>query len=145
MSITNFKRIESIGPAFVDVNTVSANTYTISATDVGDMIKFTSNDTVNNVTVTIPKNSDVYIPVGTTITFMQYGDGIVRITPATGVAIVQEPAVSITTPNLIRTKAKYSRVQLTKISTDEWLSDGYGIYVQLTAPTNPQVNDLWFW
>lgn len=148
MSVTNFKRLDSddSGKAvpfeYVDVNTVTNTTYTIAATDIGDIIKF---DNVSSIAVTLPTNAAVPIVVGTILTLVQWGVGTVSITPASGVTIYQEPGVEVTSPSMISTRAQYTKVQLTKVGDDEWLSDGYGIYVQETAPANPQVGDLWFW
>lgn len=150
MSITNFKRIEPIGPAYIDVNTVTATEYDITTTDIGDMIKFTSNDT-GGITVRLFNDSQEFFPVGTTITFIQMGTGTVKIAPQTGVSIRQEPGATISSTSnggsqgIIRTRAQYSRIQLVKIGDNEWLSDGYGIYVQEEEPTNPQINELWVW
>jgi hypothetical protein len=148
MAITNFKRIDSdeVGHSvpfqYNDVNTVSGTTYTILGTDAGDIVKFSS---ASSVSVTLPTNATTYIPVGTVLTLLQIGDGTVNISPAVGVTIYQEPGNSITNGDILRTRAKYSKIQLTKIGTNEWLSDGYGLYIQATAPTNPQPGDLWIW
>lgn len=150
MSITNFKRMEPIGPAYIDVNTVTGTSYNITTTDIGDMIKFTTNDT-NGVTVNLFKDSLEFFPVGTSLTFIQMGTGTVKIAPQADVVIRQEAGATISSTSLgggqgiIRTRAQYSRIQLIKIGDNEWLSDGFGIYVQESEPLNPQANDLWMW
>lgn len=144
MSITNFKRIDTVNgvpvqPSYVDVNRVSGTSYTVAASDIGDVTMFTSND---GVTVTLPETT---IPIGRVLTFVQYGDGTVTIAPSAGVTIIQEPGVSVTSPNSVRTRSKYARVELVKVGENEWLSNGFGIYVQEDAPTNPKPGELWFW
>jgi hypothetical protein len=152
MAITNFKRIDSdeVGHSvpfqYIDVVNNSETNYVAQATDAGDLTKFTSS---SNVTVRIPTNSTTYIPVGTVLTFIQMGTGTVMVAPADGVTIRQEPGTTVTyssgSQSYIRTRAQYSKIQFTKIDTDEWLSDGYGFYIQQTQPANPQVGDLWIW
>lgn len=148
MSITNFKQIDSVNgipvsPSYVNVNTpvLEDNQYTISSSDIGDLIRIDSS--VDSV-IKVPTDN-VAIPIGSVVSIVQWGTGIVRIAPNTGVVIKQEPGVTITSTDVMRVRAQYSRVELVKVGPNEWLSDGYGIYVQESAPTNPQVGDLWFW
>jgi hypothetical protein len=148
MSITNFKRLDSangvpVSPSYVNVNTptIVDDEYVISSSDIGDLILLNS---INTITVSLPTDS-VVIPVGSTISLVQWGAGTVNILPDSGVVIRQEPGVTVDSTDILRTRSRYSRVELVKIGQNEWLSDGYGIYVQSTAPANPQVDDLWFW
>jgi hypothetical protein len=151
MSITNFKKIDSengvpVAPSYVNINTVADITYSLSPSDVGDLIRFTSS---SEVTVALPLEDS--IPVGSTISIVQWGTGPVQILPGTGVTIHQEPGISViaTSPSPITTRAQYSRIELVKVAetltTSSWLSDGYGIYVQEQPPSKAQVGDLWFW
>lgn len=148
MSITNFKQIDSVNgipvsPSYVNVNTptIVNEEYTISSTDIGDLIRI---DSSVETTVNVPTDS-VVIPVGSTVSITQWGAGVVNIIPAAGVVIRQEPGVTIDNSDILRVRARYSRIELVKVGANEWLSDGYGIYVQSSAPANPQVGDLWFW
>lgn len=148
MSITNFKQVDSVNgipvsPSYVNVNTPTLvdNQYLISSSDIGDLIRI---DSTTDAVVTVPSDA-ITIPVGSTVTIVQWGNGVVNITPASGVVIRQEPGVTINDSGILRTRAKYTRIELVKVGPNEWLSDGYGIYVQATAPANPQVGDLWFW
>ena len=148
MSITNFKQIDSVNgipvsPSYVNINTptIVDNEYTVSSTDIGDLIRINSNTTT---TVILP-DDDVVIPVGSTVSIAQWGTGQVNIVPDADVVIRQEPGATVTSTDILATRAQYARVELVKVGSNEWLSDGYGIYVQSTAPANPQVGDLWFW
>ena len=148
MSITNFKQVDSVNgipvsPSYVNVNTptIVDDQYLISSSDIGDLIRI---DSSTDVVVTVPSDA-VTIPVGSVITIVQWGSGVVYIVPTTGVVVRQEPGVTIDESKVLRTRAKYTRIELVKVGSNEWLSDGYGIYVQSTAPANPQVGDLWFW
>jgi hypothetical protein len=148
MSITNFKRLDSangvpVSPSYVNVNTptIVDDEYVISSSDIGDLIRLSS---PNTITVTLPSDN-VVIPIGSTISLVQWGVGTVNILPESGVLIRQEPGVTVDSTDILRTRSRYSRVELVKVGPNEWLSDGYGIYVQSTAPANPQVDDLWFW
>lgn len=148
MSITNFKRLDSVNgvpvsPSYVNVNTPTLvdDEYTISSSDIGDLIRLES---LNTITVTLPTDA-VVIPVGSVVSLLQWGTGTVNILPESGVTIKQEPGVVVDSNDILRTRSQYSRIELVKVGPNEWLSDGYGIYVQSTAPANPQVADLWFW
>jgi len=155
MGISNFKRIET-GPAFVDVNTsLITVSRTVVSTDAGDLLLVGNTSASGSVTITLPTNANAPIPIGLTITIVQMGDKPVIIAPATGVSIVRETGgvagattTSTSTPNVIQTRKRYSRIQLVKTGVDTWLSDGYGIFVQdpaTSTPLNPQVGDLWAW
>lgn len=68
-------------------------------------------------TLTIPLNSAVPYPVGTTITLEQHGAGIVTITPTAGVTLRSSGAK-------YRTATQFAVATLTKIGTDEWVATG---------------------
>lgn len=146
MGITNFKQIDSangipVAPSYVNVSEVTSSTYTLQTTDAGDLIKF---DNSGIVTVTVPADTTT-IPVGTTITVMQWGAGRVDLAPAVGVTIFQEPGLSIENPDSVSTRAQYSRIELTKVGANQWLSDGFGLYIQEDEPLNAKDNEVWLW
>ena len=98
MSITNFKQVDSVNgipvsPSYVNVNTPTLvdNQYLISSSDIGDLIRI---DSTTDAVVTVPSDA-ITIPVGSTVTIVQWGNGVVNITPASGVVIRQEPGVTI--------------------------------------------------
>lgn len=72
------------------------------------------------IAVTIPLNSSVAFPVGTSINIAQTGAGQVTISGASGVT-VRSTGATATTP---KTRAQYSAITCIKIATDEWLCVG---------------------
>jgi hypothetical protein len=79
--------------------------------------------TYNNasaIAVTIPLNSSVAFPTGTSINIAQTGAGQVTISGAAGVTI-RSTGATATTP---KTRAQYSAITCVKIATDEWLCLG---------------------
>ena len=72
------------------------------------------------IAVTIPLNSSVAFPTGTSINIAQTGAGQVTVSGASGVTI-RSTGATATTP---KTRAQYSAMVCVKIGTDEWLCAG---------------------
>jgi len=72
------------------------------------------------IAVTIPLNSSVAFPIGTSINIAQTGAGQVTISGAVGVT-VRSTGATATTP---KTRVIYSAITCIKIATDEWLCVG---------------------
>ena len=72
------------------------------------------------IAVTIPLNSSVAFPIGTSINIAQTGAGQVTVSGAVGVTI-RSTGASATTP---KTRVIYSAITCIKIATDEWLCVG---------------------
>jgi hypothetical protein len=72
------------------------------------------------IAVTIPLNSSVAFPIGTSINIAQTGAGQVTVSGAAGVTI-RSTGASATTP---KTRVIYSAITCIKIATDEWLCVG---------------------
>lgn len=89
---------------------------TLAASDRDAYVRMT-NAAAN--TVTIPKNADVNIPIGTRIWIEQAGAGRTTIVPASGVT-VRQPS----TQAQLYLRSQYSQVWATKIATDEWVLGG---------------------
>ena len=98
--------IEGVVPQAI--NSQSGTTYTLAATDAGKLIRMTNSAAI---TLTIPKNSTIAIPVGTKIEVEQVGAGVVTATEATDVTI--NPAAK-------KTWGQYSVITLQKVATDVW-------------------------
>jgi len=105
------------------VNTVTSrnqtpvNTQTISYTAVGSdalSVVRMNDGSANNFTV--PPNSSVAFPIGTTLTVNQYGAGQTTIVAGAG--------VTINTPSSLTTRAQYSTVSVIKVLTDTWIAAG---------------------
>ena len=102
------------------VNTVPGTTYPLVLSDAQKLIRTTSN---SPVTITIPSNSVVALPVGTQITVAQYGTGQVTIQGASSPTAVFIVSTGASTA-LPKTRVPYSTVTLIQISTNNWLVVG---------------------
>ncbi len=106
----------STGPtgAFSDpsINTQLSSYVAVLSDDGNIVVMYVS--TAN--TFTIPTNASVAFDIGATLTVIQYGTGQVTLTPALGVAV--------NTPSSLTTRAQYSTVSVTQISTDVWNAAG---------------------
>ena len=94
--------------------------YTLAMSDAGKQL-YHSNAT--GYAWTVPPNSSVAFPLGTTIVMVNDGSGVITITQGSGVTIVWVPSGS--TGN--RSLAQYGLVTLTKIGTDRWYLSGSGL------------------
>ena len=95
------------------INTPTAS-YTLILSDDGKLINMDV-ATANNLT--IPLNSSVAFPIGTTITVVQYGAGETTIDPAVGVVVRSAGA-------RYKLYEQYSSATIQKIGTNEWLLIG---------------------
>jgi hypothetical protein len=94
------------------VNTKTSS-YTAVLTDENNLV-------VMNVatanTFTVPPNSSVAFPVGTTLTVIQEGAGQVTLTPGAG--------VTINNPSSLTTRIQYSTVAVVQIAANVWIAGG---------------------
>jgi hypothetical protein len=81
--------------------------YTFEITDKDKMVECTS-----EVTFTVPNNSSVAFPIGSTITVMQKGSGQITIVGASGVSLNFTPSN--------KTRTQYSSATLIKRDTNVW-------------------------
>lgn len=91
-----------------DINAQTGTTYTFVLSDQGKLV------TVNNgsaQTVTIPTNATVAFPVGTVISLLSLGAGIVTVSAASGVTLA---------PSTGTTLAINEAATLVKRATNEW-------------------------
>jgi hypothetical protein len=95
------------------INSQSAS-YELSLEDHGRVIPI-NNSSANNLTV--PPNSSVAFPIGSTVSIIQLGSGQTTIVPGSGVTIRSENSK-------LKTKAQYALTGLLKIATDEWVAFG---------------------
>jgi hypothetical protein len=97
------------------INSQTGTTYTFALTDAGDICLF------NNalaITVTVPPNSSVAFPIGTTIEVAQTGAGKVTFAQGGGVTIFSVAGNKALS-------AQYGGGTFTKINTNEWLLVGH--------------------
>jgi len=92
------------------VNPQTGTTYTLVLGDAGKLITLSN---AAAITVTLPQDSDVAIPVGAYLDLYQLGAGQVTVVAGTGATL----RVSGSTAKI---RAQYSRVGLQKISANTW-------------------------
>jgi len=115
---TNTTQLATTAFVYKEVNEVAVDTktasYTLAVADAGKVIEMNV-ASANNLTV--PLNSSVAIPVGSTIDIVQYGAGQTTIVPASGVTIRSRDG-------LLKLYRRYSGATLYKRGTNEWVLIG---------------------
>lgn len=96
---------------YQDIITDSTTARTLSLSDRGAYIRFTS---ASAVTLTVPPNASVAFANGETFNGIQFGAGQITIAPGDGVTI-NKP-----TDYNYKTRAKGSPWCLVKVATNEW-------------------------
>lgn len=84
--------------------------YTLVASDEAKVIEM---NVAGANTLTVPPDSSVAFPIGTTVEGFQYGAGQTTITPGSGVTFRASGGK-------LKTAAQYAAFSLRKIGTDEW-------------------------
>ncbi len=87
--------------------------YTLVLTDAAKQIQITSAAATN---LTVPPNSSVAFPVGTTVSLLQAGAGQVTIAPGAGVTLRSAAGLKVA--------AQWGIAEIQKIATDEWVAYG---------------------
>jgi hypothetical protein len=100
-------------PIITLATNAQAASYTLVLTDQSDLVEI-SNASAN--TLTVPLNSSVAFPVGTTITILQTGAGQTTITPTGGVTINGTPGLKL--------RAQWSSATLIKRAENTWVAIG---------------------
>lgn len=93
-----------------EINAQTGTSYTLATSDMGKLITMNN---ANAITLTVPQNSVVSIPVGTQIAFTQMGAGQITVA-GSGLATIR----SATT---FKTRSQYSTCSLVKVAYNEWL------------------------
>jgi hypothetical protein len=96
------------------INSQTGTTYTIAASDAGDVVTLTN---ASPITVTVPTNASVGFSIGTQITLAQMGAGQVTVAGAAGVSVYSADS------NL-KLRTQYSAGTLIKTATNTWLLIG---------------------
>jgi len=104
--------------ASVTLRAVTTTTDTFVLADLRNKLVTYSNAAA--IAVTIPLNSSVAFPIGTSINIAQTGAGQLTVSGDAGVT-VRSTGATATTP---KTRAQYSAITCVKIATDEWLCLG---------------------
>jgi hypothetical protein len=100
-------------PTITSINTVTGPTYTLTISDNNQLSYFTSTPPV---TLTIPTNASVALPIGSTINFTQAGIGQITVTGPAGGTLNYTPGN--------KTRAQWSMASIIKTGTDTWLLGG---------------------
>lgn len=104
--------------AAVTLRAVTTTTDTFVLADLRNKLITYSN--ASAIAVTIPLNSSVAFPIGTSINIAQTGAGQVTVSGTAGVT-VRSTGGTATAP---KTRAQYSAITCIKIASDEWLCVG---------------------
>jgi len=100
--------------ALATINAQTGITYTLALTDVAKIVTLSN---ASAITLTVPAESSVAWPAGTTIVLVALGAGTVTVTAGGGVTINSaDSAVEI--------GAQYGAATLVKYGTDTWLLFG---------------------
>ena len=115
-------------PKILNFSTVITKTsnFTLQESDVNKTILLSTSD---SMTLTVPTNSSVTIPVGYQYNFVEIGTGRTTFSPASGVTIGSKN-------NQLFLDGRYSKGTLVKTGTDEWILFG-DIYEGVATPTAP--------
>jgi hypothetical protein len=99
----------------IEINAQTGTTYTLV---LGDRAKMITMNNASANTLTVPLNSSVAFPVGTSIIIRQTGAGVTTIDAVASVTLdgVSGGQCAITT--------RYKAAVITKVATDTWYVDG---------------------
>ena len=105
---TNYQRIITD-----TVTNAQAASYTLVLADSGKMVEM---GVASGNTLTVPPNSSVAFPIGTTITVLQTGAGQCTLTAGAGVTVNGNPGLKL--------RGQWSSATLIKRATDTWVALG---------------------
>ena len=100
-------------PSRTPINQQTGTTYTTVLTDRDTLVELNN---ASAITVTIPPNSSVAYPVGTSIDILQTGAGQVTVAAGAGVTVNATPGLKL--------RAQWSSATLFKRATDTWVVMG---------------------
>jgi hypothetical protein len=106
--------IEFVAPGLIGIKTVAGTTYTLVASDAGQMLVFTN---AAGCAVTVPTNADVDFEQGAAVLLVQYGDAQVSVAGASGVTVNS-------TDGLVSTRTQFAQITIIQTSDDVWLVGG---------------------
>jgi len=103
--------INKVASGHIDQNFQVGTAYTLSLSDAGGVVDC---DNGGAITITIPTNAAVALPINCRIDILQMGAGVVTANPTGGVTLHGDA----------KTNGQYHAVTLWKRSTDEWVVIG---------------------
>jgi hypothetical protein len=98
----------------IPLNAQTGTTYTLAASDAGDLVTLSN---ASAITLTVPTNASVPFAIGTQITIAQSGAGQVTISPAVGVTVSAADTAT-------KLRVQWSAATLIKTNTDSWILIG---------------------
>jgi hypothetical protein len=98
----------------IPLNTQTGTTYTIAATDAGDLVTLTNS---SPITLTVPTNATIPFAIGTQVTIAQGGVGKVTVAAAVGVTINAADGY-------LNLRTQWSTGTLVKVATNGWILIG---------------------
>jgi hypothetical protein len=96
------------------IRTASGTSDTLILADAGGCVHYSN---ASSIVATVPPNSSVAFPVGTTVLIRQYAAGVVTVTAGAGVTIQNGYLTN-------KTAGQYKSLALHKVATDTWVLDG---------------------
>jgi len=111
--------------AIINSLTCNAQTGTTYTFVIGDANSCVTSSNASAQTVTLPPNSSVAFPVGTTLTLEQLGAGVTTLSPGASVTI-QSPQAGSSTSATYSLSGPYDYLQVKKTATDTWLVTSFG-------------------
>lgn len=97
-------------PNVLTIETVAGTTYILDADDVWRHLRFTN---AGAVTLTVPTNASIALPIGSRIRCTQAGAGVVTLAPAVGVTLNSRDAA-------LASAGQFAVFEIEKVATDEW-------------------------
>ncbi len=120
--------LEFVSAAIVEFNTISTTTYSFINSDLGETVAFTNS---GDVTVTVPVNTTLSLPIGSVITARQSGAGTVFFATGAGVTFLMAPGLTA------QTSGPGATVRLVKHAANGWtLSGDLGHTVNIQVGSN---------
>lgn len=106
--------IEFVAPGVIGIKTIAGTSYTLGATDAGQMLVFTN---AAGCTVTVPPNADADFDQGAALILVQYGAAQVTVAAGAGVTVNS-------TDGLVSTRTQFAQITIIQTDTDVWLVGG---------------------
>ena len=98
----------------IPLNAQTGTTYTLAATDAGDLVTLTN---ASAITLTVPTNASVPFAIGTQITITRAGSGALTVVGDTGVTVNSADS-------FLKLRTQWSSGTLIKVNTNSWILIG---------------------
>jgi hypothetical protein len=98
----------------IPLNSQTGTTYTLVATDAGDLVTLTN---ASAIALTVPTNATIPFATGTQITITRAGAGSVTVAGAVGVTVNSADG-------FLKLRSQWSSATLIKIATNSWILIG---------------------